>query len=82
MKALRTQAPWGILIAALLLVLAATFLYEPAEAGPNSWLSEWPKTDFERRSVDLTEIMSGGPPKTAFRRSSIPSSARWPRRPR
>ena len=27
------------------------------------WLDEWPKTDFSRRSVDLGEIRSGGPPK-------------------
>jgi len=27
------------------------------------WESEWPKTDFSRASVDLNEIMSGGPPK-------------------
>lgn len=25
--------------------------------------SQWPKTDFDKRSVDLREIMSGGPPK-------------------
>ncbi|MFQ5760301.1 MAG: hypothetical protein ACE5HM_04925, partial [Acidiferrobacterales bacterium] len=27
------------------------------------WESEWPKTDFSQASVDLNEIMSGGPPK-------------------
>ena len=26
-------------------------------------LAEWPKTDFSRRTVDLAEIESGGPPK-------------------
>ncbi|MFT5394082.1 MAG: hypothetical protein ACI8PT_004289, partial [Gammaproteobacteria bacterium] len=25
--------------------------------------SEWPNTNFENRSVDLSEIVSGGPPK-------------------
>ncbi|MDH3241314.1 MAG: DUF3179 domain-containing protein [Alphaproteobacteria bacterium] len=27
------------------------------------WVAAWPKTDFSRRSVDLSEIRSGGPPK-------------------
>lgn len=26
-------------------------------------LAEWPRTDFSRRSVDLGEILPGGPPK-------------------
>ncbi len=30
---------------------------------PNSWDSDWPKTDFTRHSVDLSEILSGGPSK-------------------
>lgn len=35
-----------------------------AQADPNFWKFEWPKTDFETTVVDnWTEIMSGGPPK-------------------
>ncbi|MFQ5765345.1 MAG: DUF3179 domain-containing (seleno)protein, partial [Rhodospirillales bacterium] len=30
---------------------------------PLSWGWEWPKTDFTKKSVDLGEILSGGPPK-------------------
>ena len=30
---------------------------------PLSWSIEWPDTDFGKRSVDLGEILSGGPPK-------------------
>ena len=30
---------------------------------PTSWDTEWPKTDFSKHSVDLSEIFSGGPPK-------------------
>ncbi len=30
---------------------------------PSSWTQEWPKTDFSKRNVDLSEIKSGGPPK-------------------
>jgi len=34
-----------------------------AQAQSAADLREWPKTDFARRSVDLAEIESGGPPK-------------------
>ncbi len=37
-----------------------------AEANPLtqlSWKLEWPKTNFAKTSIDLDEIMSGGPPK-------------------
>ena len=30
---------------------------------PGSWTYEWPKTDFTTHSVNLGEIISGGPPK-------------------
>jgi hypothetical protein len=30
---------------------------------PNGWQSDWPKTDFSKTSVDLSEIFSGGPSK-------------------
>ncbi len=29
----------------------------------DSWKHEWPQTDFDNRSIELTEILSGGPPK-------------------
>lgn len=32
-------------------------------AGAPPFASEWPRTDFSRRTVDLNEIMSGGPSK-------------------
>ncbi len=34
-----------------------------AQASPEFWKLEWPKTDFEKTSVDFKEIFSGGPPK-------------------
>ena len=46
-----------LLTAFLLLGIAA------AVGQPLSWRAEWPRTDFDRRSVDLAEIVSGGPPK-------------------
>jgi hypothetical protein len=32
-------------------------------ANPMTWGAEWPRTDFDRKSVEFNEIMSGGPPK-------------------
>jgi hypothetical protein len=47
------------LLAAFLLLAGAAGA--PAQTAGD--LREWPKTDFARRSVDLSEIESGGPPK-------------------
>ena len=48
-----------ILCQALLLTLATAALAGPEDA----WRYEWPDTDFSKHSVDLGDIMSGGPPK-------------------
>ncbi|MBT4965788.1 MAG: DUF3179 domain-containing protein [Alphaproteobacteria bacterium] len=53
----RLSAVSTLAIAGLFFVLAM------ASAGPAQWKSEWPKTDFSNTSIDLSEIMSGGPPK-------------------
>lgn len=45
--------------AALALILAAGAALAQSAAD----LAEWPRTDFSRRSVDLGEILPGGPPK-------------------
>ena len=57
---LRGPAPAvaAVVVLALLLVLA-----NAAQASPESWKYAWPKTDFEQRSIEYSEIMSGGPPK-------------------
>lgn len=34
----------------------------PALTAPE-WRAEWPRTDFTQRTIDLSEIRSGGPPK-------------------
>ena len=44
-------------------VVGVLMVSPPAKANPAAWASEWPKTDFNKRSVDLSEIISGGPPK-------------------
>ena len=53
---------WALALAglfiAVLFVIALT-----AVANPVLWKLQWPKTDFDKRSIDLGEIMSGGPPK-------------------
>jgi hypothetical protein len=54
-RALHRLAPAG-----LACLLIAT---EPLAADPARWRGEWPQTDFDRHSVDLAEIVSGGPPK-------------------
>lgn len=46
------------LVSGALLFSAPTFSAEPVYQDP-----AWPKTDFNKTSVDLSEIMSGGPPK-------------------
>lgn len=54
---LRFGTPVAVVIASLLAVGAA------AAQIPDAWKSEWPKTDFSKHTVPLTEIRSGGPPK-------------------
>ena len=44
-----------------------------AVATPASWKSEWPNTDFSRTSIDLSEILSGGPPKDGIPSIDTPS---------
>jgi len=48
------------LIAALVIALAAPAL---AADVPAQWKTEFPKTNFDKRTVDLDSIISGGPPK-------------------
>ncbi|WP_296643491.1 DUF3179 domain-containing protein [Roseinatronobacter sp.] len=48
-----------------LIVTCATVLAlgDSAQADPSRWQAEWPRTDFNRSSVEFAEILSGGPPK-------------------
>lgn len=54
---------------ALALLVAAGM----ASADPSRWRAEWPETDFSRSSVDLSEIISGGPPKDGIPALSDPA---------
>ncbi len=51
----------------LLLIVIAWFAvrgYVAAQSDISSrWSSEWPNTDFDITNIDLSEILSGGPPK-------------------
>ncbi len=47
-------------------MLAAVFVLAQAPSAPaseNLWRHEWPITNFSRHSVDLADILSGGPPR-------------------
>ncbi|MHA1113348.1 MAG: DUF3179 domain-containing protein [Alphaproteobacteria bacterium] len=43
-----------------------------AAAAPERWLFEWSKTDFDKRSVPLEEIIDGGPSKDGIRSIDAP----------
>ena len=53
----------GGLVALALTLAAVVPPAADAAAPPQRWLMEWPRTDFDRHSVPLDEIISGGPPK-------------------
>ncbi|MBV2360535.1 DUF3179 domain-containing protein [Thalassococcus sp. CAU 1522] len=59
-----------------LIALAAVFalsLAAPLAADPGFWKNEWPKTNFERTSIESwVEIISGGPPKDGIPALSDP----------
>ncbi|MBO33886.1 MAG: hypothetical protein CMM74_13075 [Rhodospirillaceae bacterium] len=50
---------------AMLLLAGFVILSAPnlSIANPTFWKFEWSRTDFTKKSVDYSEIMSGGPPK-------------------
>ncbi len=56
----------AIVLAVLVAALTAALPVRHGVAAPSFWTNEWPKTDFERASVDLGEIRSGGVPKDAI----------------
>jgi hypothetical protein len=53
----------SILAALLGAALILPSLTAPGLADPAQWRSEWPDTDFSRRSVAFHEILAGGPPR-------------------
>jgi len=67
-----------LIAGALLFVVAVPFttMVQADSQAPLSWKMEWPKTDFSRKSIDLSEIMSGGPPKDGIPSIDKPRFAR------
>jgi hypothetical protein len=58
----------SMLSAALATALWAALWLAPVPSAASaavagSWRAEWPDTDFAKRTIDLSEIRSGGPPK-------------------
>ncbi|PWK61721.1 DUF3179 domain-containing protein [Roseicyclus mahoneyensis] len=45
------------------LALALSLVAAAAPAQTNRFAGDWPQTDFTRLAVDLTEVISGGPPR-------------------
>ena len=63
---IRSSSPRFPVPAGAVFVACLTLLLTPATAalaGPEAWRHAWPDTDFSKHSVDLDDIMSGGPPK-------------------
>ena len=63
MQSNRSKGRSGRLAKAVLALALAGALSTAAAANPAIWKSEWPKTDFSKKSVEFGEIFSGGPPK-------------------
>lgn len=60
------KSPRFLILLVILLVVAgfaSTKLIHSFGGGPLDWKTEWPKTDFNKTSINLSEILSGGPPK-------------------
>ncbi len=47
----------------ILPALAVLLVFGGTAHALDLWSNEWPVTDFENRSIELDEILSGGPPK-------------------
>lgn len=55
----------GLVVVALIAAIASS-------AGAQDFKPDWPNTDFSRSTIDLAEIMSGGPPKDGIPSLSNP----------
>ncbi len=60
------------------LVLAMSSLQVAAEGA--GFTRDWPQTDFGRVTIDLTEVISGGPPKDGIPALSDPTFVQPPKR--
>ena len=53
----------GLNLTMVVVFCAAAIAFAVSAASPLIWKMQWPKTDFSQKSVDLSEIRSGGPGK-------------------
>jgi hypothetical protein len=60
-------------VIAIMAVVFAIAAISGSMATPESWKSEWPRTDFSRHSISYDEILSGGPPKDGIPSIDRPS---------
>lgn len=53
------------MVRVLMLLIVVFAGLAPAQAAevPRRWLSEWPKTNFDKTIIDFSDVLSGGPPK-------------------
>ena len=65
------------LVGRALAVLLVAFWAPPALANPDAWSFEWPRTNFDKASVDFREIRSGGPPKDGIPPIDDPQFVDW-----
>ena len=67
LQALVKSRSWPIRVLRILLLTVAGWaglqLYHGFAVAAQSLDSEWPRTDFSRKTIDLGEVQSGGPPK-------------------
>jgi hypothetical protein len=62
----------GLAVAGLAMVLTAAAPSAAQDRPPSSWQRDFPLTDWQTRSVDFDEIMSGGPPRDGIPPIDVP----------
>tara|TARA_B100000959_G_scaffold278369_1_gene336592 strand:+ start:1363 stop:2517 length:1155 start_codon:yes stop_codon:yes gene_type:complete len=75
------SSPKVIILIILLVVFAglvSTKFIRSSGGDPLSWKSEWSKTNFEKTSINFSEILSGGPPKDGIPSIDKPSFVSFP----
>ncbi|MDJ0686684.1 MAG: DUF3179 domain-containing protein [Alphaproteobacteria bacterium] len=69
----RATSVAGLALAGLVVAL----LTQPVFANPAVWSFEWPRTNFDKTTVDFDEIKSGGPPKDGIPPIDDPKFVDW-----
>ncbi len=73
MSTILTSKHWYFrVVRVLILVTLAWTAFKSIVHAQSSFTSEWPRTDFDTRSVELNEVFSGGPPKDGIPPIDLP----------